>query len=291
LYLDDKKRGYLSDLITHVPGRRGTKELKDLFPEYAAIFPYPKPVELIKYILSFMVGEKADAAVLDFFAGSGSTAQAVLEMNEKDGGARSFVLVQLPEVIDPQDDASAEARKLCAALGVPEKISEITKERVRRVIKKLDGGTKDVLGLDGKKNLDRGFKVYALDRSNFVPWDATAATDAASLEQQLELAVDNVVHGRSHADLLAEILLKTGFPLETPITKVTIAGTDVYQVADPGFLVCLAEKVDAPLIKAIAATKPHRVVILDAAFQGNDALKTNAVQAFKDQGVEMFRTA
>jgi len=291
LYLDDKKRGYLSDLITHVPGRRGTKELKDLFPEYAAIFPYPKPVELIKYILSFMVGDKADAAVLDFFAGSGSTAQAVLEMNEKDGGARSFVLVQLPEVIDPQDDGSAEARKLCADLGVPENIAEITKERVRRVIKKLDGGTKDGLGLGGTKELDRGFKVYALDRSNFVPWDATAATDAASLEQQLELAVDNVLHDRSHADLLAEILLKTGFPLDTPITKVTIASTDVYQVADPGFLVCLAETVTDSLIKAIAATKPHRVVILDAAFQGNDALKTNAVQAFKDQGVEMFRTA
>ena len=64
-----------------------------------------------------------------------------------------------------------------------------------------------------------------------------------------------------------------------------------HQVADPGFLVCLAKTVTAPLIKAIAATKPHRVVILDAAFQGNDALKTNAVQAFKDQGVEMFRTA
>jgi adenine-specific DNA-methyltransferase len=75
------------------------------------------------------------------------------------------------------------------------------------------------------------------------------------------------------------------------ITQVQIAGTSVYQVADPGFLVCLAKKVDAPLIKAIAATKPHRVVILDAAFQGNDALKTNAVQVFKDQGVEMFRTA
>jgi adenine-specific DNA-methyltransferase len=222
------------------------------------------------------------ALILDFFAGSGTTAQAVLEMNEEDGGNRKFILVQLPEVVD-EDSAAAKA-------GFAN-IVEITKERVRRVIKKLDGGTREGLGLDGKKNLDRGFKVYALDRSNFVPWDATAATDAASLEKQLELAVDNVVHGRSHADLLAEILLKTGFPLDSPITTVTIAGTDVYQVADPGFLVCLTDTVDAPLIKAIAATKPHRVVILDAAFQGNDALKTNAVQAFKDQGVEMFRTA
>ena len=243
-------------------------------------FDNPKPVFIGKRFVEAINGD--DAIILDFFAGSGTTAQAVLEMNEEDGGNRKFILVQLPEVVD-EDSAAAKA-------GFAN-IAEITKERVRRVIKKLDGGTKDGLGLDGTKNLDRGFKVYALDRSNFVPWDATAATDAASLEKQLELAVDNVLHDRSDADLLAEILLKTGFPLDTAITKVTIAGTPVYQVADPGFLVCLAKKVDAPLIKAIAAAKPHRVVILDAAFQGNDALKTNAVQAFKDQGVEMFRTA
>jgi adenine-specific DNA-methyltransferase len=245
-------------------------------------FDTPKPVKLIRHMLNISARSDPSALILDFFAGSGTTAQAVLEMNEEDGGSRKFILVQLPEVVD-EDSAAAKA-------GF-KNIAEITKERVRRVIKKLDGGTKDGLGLDGKKNLDRGFKVYALDRSNFVLWDTTAATDAASLEKQLELAVDNVLHDRSDEDLLAEILLKTGFPLDTSITQVQIAGTPVYQVADPGFLVCLAKSVDAPLIKAIAATKPHRVVILDAAFQGNDALKTNAVQAFKDQGVEMFRTA
>ena len=256
-----------------------SEELKKLFSGTIP-FDYSKPVSLIRFVTQLT--SDPSALFLDFFAGSGTTAQAVLEMNEEDGGNRKFILVQLPEVVD-EDSAAAKA-------GFTN-IAEITKERVRRVIKKLDGGTKDGLGLDGKKNLDRGFKVYALDRSNFVPWDATAATDAASLEKQLELAVDNVLHDRSDADLLAEILLKTGFPLDTAITKVEIAGTPVYQVADPGFLVCLAKKVDAPLIKAIAAAKPHRVVILDAAFQGNDALKTNAVQAFKDQGVEMFRTA
>ena len=258
--------------------RSGSAELYELFG--GAVFDNPKPVRLLSTFVA--IGDTSEALILDFFAGSGTTAHAVLEMNEEDGGNRKFILVQLPEVVD-DDSAAAKA-------GFAN-IVEITKERVRRVIKKLNGGTKDGLGLDGKNELDRGFKVYALDRSNFVPWDATAATDAASLEKQLELAVDNVLHDRSHADLLAEILLKTGFPLDTPITKVEIAGTDVYQVADPGFLVCLAETVTAPLIKAIAATKPHRVVILDAAFQGNDALKTNAVQAFKDQGVEMFRTA
>jgi adenine-specific DNA-methyltransferase len=258
------------------------RDLAKLFTDKDPGFDTPKPVKLIRHMLTISAKSDPSALILDFFAGSGTTAQAVLEMNEEDGGSRKFILVQLPEVVD-EDSSAAKA-------GFAN-IVEITKERVRRVIKRLDGGTKDGLGLDDKKNLDRGFKVYALDRSNFVPWDATAATDTASLEKQLELAVDNVVQGRTHADLLAEILLKTGFPLDTPITKVTIAGTDVYQVADPGFLVCLADKVDAPLIKAIAATKPHRVVILDAAFQGNDALKTNAVQAFKDQGVEMFRTA
>jgi adenine-specific DNA-methyltransferase len=268
----------MKDLIIGPSTTTGQASLEKL--GLADVFDTPKPVELV----SLFAASAADpsALILDFFAGSGTTAQAVLEMNEEDGGNRKFILVQLPEVVD-EDSAAAKA-------GFTN-IAEITKERVRRVIKKLDVGTKDGLGLDGKKELDRGFKVYALDRSNFVPWDATAATDAASLEKQLELAVDNVLHDRSDEDLLAEILLKTGFPLDTVITQVQIAGTPVYQVADPGFLVCLAKSVDAPLIKAIAATKPHRVVILDAAFQGNDALKTNAVQAFKDQGVEMFRTA
>jgi adenine-specific DNA-methyltransferase len=248
-----------------------------------------KPLALLTRIMQLVNLEENDV-VLDFFAGSGTTGDAALRLSEATTRKINWILVQLPEEITKSGDGE-DAFDFLVSCGKPTRVNEITKERVRRVIKKLDVGTTEGLGLDGKKNLDRGFKVYALDRSNFVPWDATAATDAASLEQQLELAVDNVVHGRSHADLLAEILLKTGFPLDTPITKVTIAGTDVYQVADPGFLVCLAEKVDAPLIKDIAATKPHRVVILDAAFQGNDALKTNAVQAFKDQGVEMFRTA
>ena len=268
----------MKDLIIGPSTTTGQASLEKLGLE--DVFDTPKPVELVSLFAASATDPSA--LILDFFAGSGTTAQAVLEMNEEDGGNRKFILVQLPEVVD-EDSAAAKA-------GF-RNIAEITKERVRRVIKKLDGGTKDGLGLDGKKNLDRGFKVYALDRSNFVPWDATAATDAASLEKQLELTVDNVLHDRSDADLLAEILLKTGFPLDTAITKVTIAGTTVYQVADPGFLVCLAETVTAPLIKAIAAAKPHRVVILDAAFGGNDALKTNAVQAFKDQGVEMFRTA
>ncbi len=274
-------RQFTTLFVEKYQNSKGTDSIKKLFKAERSYFDYAKPVNLIVDLMILSAVQENDV-ILDFFAGSGTTAQAVLEMNEEDGGSRKFILVQLPEVVD-EDSAAAKA-------GFAN-IAEITKERVRRVIKKLDGGTTDGLGLDGTKNLDRGFKVYALDRSNFVPWDATAATDAASLEKQLELAVDNVLHDRSHADLLAEILLKTGFPLDTPITTVTIAGTDVYQVADPGFLVCLAEKVDAPLIKAIAATKPHRVVILDAAFQGNDALKTNAVQAFKDQGVEMFRTA
>ena len=279
-YLEDRldsgvrPRDFMADATNDL----GTKELGEL--GLREVFDFPKPTILVKKFLNWI--QDPSALVLDFFAGSGTTAQAVLEMNEEDGGNRKFILVQLPEVVD-KDSAAAKAGYA--------NIFEITTERVRRAIKKLDGRANVGLGLDGKKELDRGFKVYALDRSNFVPWDATAATDAASLEKQLELAVDNVLPDRSDADLLAEILLKTGFPLDTPITKVTIAGTDVYQVADPGFLVCLAEKVDAPLIKAIAATKPHRVVILDAAFQGNDALKTNAVQAFKDQGVEMFRTA
>lgn len=279
-YLEDRldsgvrPRDFMSDATNDL----GTKELGEL--GLREVFDFPKPTLLVKKFLNWI--QDPSALVLDFFAGSGTTAQAVLEMNQEDGGSRNFILVQLPEVVDA-DSAAAKA-------GFTN-IAQITRERVRRAVKKLESGANVGLGLDDKGGMDRGFKAYSLDRSNFIPWDATAPTDVASLEKQLELVVDNVLHDRSDEDLLAEILLTTGFPLDVPITKVNIAGTPIYQVADPGFLVCLTRKVDAQLIKAIAAAKPHRVVILDAAFQGNDALKTNAAQAFEDQGVEMFRTA
>ena len=220
-------------------------------------------------------GASDDAIVLDFFAGSGSTAHAVLALNRRDGGDRKFILVQLPEPTGRGDFAS---------------IADITKERVRRVIHQMDLEDASKLDLDGTATQDRGFRVFTLAESNFKPWDATVPHEPEALQAQLELHIDHIRQDRAPEDLLFEILLKSGFQLDTPVETLELAGTPVYGVAGGALLVCLERELTLDLIRAIAQQKPERVVCLDEGFAGNDQLKANAVQLFKTQGVTTFRT-
>lgn len=244
--------------------QNGTQEVKALLQSDA--MPFPKPASLIGNIVG--MGADEESLVLDFFAGSGTTAHAVLNMNKQDGGNRKFVLVQLPEPTGRSDYAT---------------IVDITKERVRRVAKKLNDE-------DGGKDQDRGFRVFKLAESNLKPWDADGAKDAAGLTKQLEMHVSHVRDGRTAQDLLFEILLKTGFALTTSIKTEDIAGKTVYSVAEGALVVCLDRELNLDLIRGVAARKPERVVCLDEGFAGNDQLKANAVQIFRTQGVTSFRT-
>jgi adenine-specific DNA-methyltransferase len=216
-----------------------------------------------------------DAIILDFFAGSGTTAHAVLDLNKQDGGNRKFILVQLPEPTGREDYPT---------------IADITKERVRRVIQKLNDDDAGKLDLDGGKQPDRGFRVFRLAESNFTTWDAEQAKDAEGLARQLELHVDHIREGRTEGDLLHEILLKSGFPLTTPVEKLDLAGKTVHSVAGGALLVCLDRALDLELIRAVATRTPERVVCLDEGFAKNDQLKANAVQIFKTRGITSFRT-
>jgi adenine-specific DNA-methyltransferase len=213
--------------------------------------------------------------VLDFFAGSGTTAQAVLDLNSRDGCDRKFILVQLPEPTVLDDFPT---------------IAEITKERVRRFIVKLGRNAAGKLDLIGGADQDRGFRVFKLAESNFRLWNADVAHETSALEAQLELHIDHIRAGRTPEDLLFEILLKSGFPLDTSVEKLELAGTPVFSVAGGALLVCLERDLTLDLLRAIAQQKPERVVCLDESFAGNDQLKANAVQIFKTQGVTTFRT-
>jgi adenine-specific DNA-methyltransferase len=235
-----------------------TNKLKELLGT-DKIFDFPKPVELIGSLLSQATG--SDDIVLDFFAGSGTTAQAVLELNAKDGGHRKFILVQLPEPTGRADYPT---------------IADVTKERVRRVIQKL--------GNDG------GFRVFKLAESNFTVWDAGAVQDADSLSRQLQLHVDHIRPGRTDEDLLFEILLKSGYPLTVPVERLTLGGATVQSIDGEKMLVCLDRALTLSAIRAMAEQEPERIVCLDAGFAGNDQLKTNAVQIFKTKGVPSFKT-
>lgn len=278
-YLKDENGDYrLTKPLSLMIGpynQEGSKEIKVLLG--ADVFDYPKPSALIRYLFALTTHESDDRAgiYLDFMAGSGTTAHAVLDLNKQDGGNRKFILVQLPEPTGREDYPT---------------IADITKERVRRVIAKLNEEDAGKLNLDGGAAPDRGFRVFKLAESNFKPWNAQIAHEAQALEEQLGMHVDHVREGRSNEDLLYEILLKSGFPLTTTVDVVSMAGKSVYSVADGALFICLERDLTLDAIRAMADTRPERVVCLDEGFAGNDQLKANAVQIFKTKGVTSFKT-
>jgi adenine-specific DNA-methyltransferase len=263
-------RTWLTDVGTTADG---SKEVKDLF-DGRKIYDYPKPVALLKHLVR--MGTVGDTGiVLDFFAGSGTTAQAVLEMNADDSGDRTFICIQLPEPTGRDDYPT---------------IADICKERVRRVIEKQNAEDAGQLDLEGGRDVDRGFRVFKLTESNFSTWDAQGPEGVEDLEQRLELHVDHVREGRSDDDLLYEILLKSGFPLATKVQALEFSGKTVFSVADGALLVCLDRGLTLELIREIAQKAPERVVCLDEGFARNDQLKANAVQIFKTKGINSFKT-
>jgi adenine-specific DNA-methyltransferase len=276
---------YLSEVADLVPrtlwrkddvgsNRTSKNEMRALFPGDES-FDTPKPIALVTRMLQLATASNSGDVILDFFAGSGTTAHAVLDLNAKDGGNRRFVLVQLPEPTGRDDYPT---------------IAEITKERVRRASGKLGEGDSGKLPFGEDSRQDRGFRVFKLSESNFAVWHSGDPKDEGTLGQQLELHVDHIREGRSEQDLLYEILLKSGFPLTTPVEKLTLEGKTVYSVADGDLLVCLDRALTLEVIRAMAARQPARAVCLDVGFAGNDQLKANAVQTFRTKGVTSFKT-
>ena len=254
--------------------QEGSKEIESLFGE--EVFKFPKPSALIRALLSITVSESdaPEGIVLDFTAGSGTTGQAVLDINNAGAGHWRFILVQLPEPTGRNDYPT---------------IADLCKERVRRVINKLNEADARQLNLAEKKQ-DRGFRFFKLAESNFRVWEAGKPQDVASLTTQLDLHVEHIRGGRNSADLLYEILLKSGLPLSTPVEVVSLAGRTVYSADRGSLLVCLELDLTLELVRAMAEKKPERVVCLDAGFAGNDQLKANAVQVFRTKGVTSFKT-
>jgi len=246
--------------------------LKAIFGD-SVPFDTPKPARLIIRLLSIAISK--EDLVLDFFAGSGTTAHAVLDLNKQDGGNRKFILVQLPEPTGQKEFPT---------------IAEITKERVRRVIKKLNDTDEGKLDLHNTTKQDRGFRVFKLTDSNFKTWNSDSPHEKDALTKQLELHIDHVRPDRSQLDLFYELLLKSGYPLTAPVEKLSLAGKDVFNVQDGALFICLEPNLTLELIRAMADKKPERVVCLDAGFTGNDQLKANANQIFKTKGVARFQT-
>ncbi|SQT05255.1 putative type III restriction-modification system methylation subunit [Escherichia coli] len=234
-------------------------ELKKL--DLGGLFTNPKPVRLIERILRLVTDR--DSIVLDFFAGSSTTAHAVMKLNAEDGGNRKFIMVQLPEECDKKSEAFKTGYKT---------IAEISKERIRRA------GAKILEGECHKDwNKDVGFRVLKVDSSNMA--DVYYSPDQVT-QGSLDLLVDNIKADRTDEDLLFQVLLDWGVDLTLPIRKETIQGKSVFFVDDDALVACFDLRINEALIKELATKEPLRVVFRDDGFE-SDAVKINAEQIFK----------
>ncbi|MFA5624072.1 MAG: site-specific DNA-methyltransferase [Bradymonadales bacterium] len=236
------------------------KELKTLFASKAP-FDTPKPVRLIKQMQ--IISTCKDDLILDFFAGSSTTAHAVMQLNAEDGGNRKFIMVQIPEPCKEKSEAFKAGYKT---------IDEISKERIRRAGKKI---------IEGKChegwNKDIGFRVLKVDSSNMA--DVYYTPDA--IEQgKLKFFTDNIKSDRKPEDLLFQVLLDWGVDLSLPIRKETIQGKTIFFVDENALVACFDTGVNEDLVKELARIKPLRVVFRDTGFD-TDAVKINVEQIFK----------
>jgi adenine-specific DNA-methyltransferase len=280
---DDELAGQVRGTYFYKQSQVAVKYLQSLMG--AKVFDNPKDQDELSRLIKYIVGKESDGIILDFFAGAGAIGEAVLRLNSDEGSRLRFLLVQLPEACNPNERSG----KAALSLGF-RTISDICKERVRRVIKKLNEEDAGKLDIDEGKRQDRGFRVFKLAESNFESWQAEKPTDAEALAKQLELHVEHIRDDRTTDDLLYEILLKSGVPPTTPVETLTLADRKVHSVAGGELLVCLERQLTLELVRTIADRKPERVVCLDAGFAGNDQLKANAVQLFKTKGVTSFKT-
>lgn len=274
--------------------QEAANELKILMD--GLFFETPKPTRLIKRILELSTIVEEKDIILDFFGGSGTTAQAVLELNKEDGGNRKFILVQLPEVTDDTSEAYKGGYKT---------IADISKERIRRVINRLNsdssefginkikdreqkqlfGEEKNQVNQTNLKNhsSDNGFKVFKLSPSNFKIWRGNEITEE-NLLQQLEVFTNPVSQGSLELNMLYELIIKAGYQLTD---KVEIKDK-LYSINDGELIIALTE-INQTVIDEMVAAKPKKVITLDNLFAGNDQLKTNTVLQMRDAGVE-FKT-
>ena len=242
------------------------------------VFDFPKDEQILQTLLSMTTDEQD--LVLDFFAGSGTTAHAVMALNAKDGGNRRCISVQLPELTDEKSEAHKAGY---------ETISEITRERIRRAGSKILA--EEASMLDGRaETLDVGFRAYKLVDTNFTKWHADASVDADKLSDLFMQMGDSTDDAARPEALLTEVLLKLGFSLTEQVENMDVADLQVFSVANGLMVAYLNEHTKPTLeqLRTIVALEPERFVILEDAFQGDDELKTNLVQECRIHGVDLW---
>lgn len=284
-YLDELDKLLLRSIISLKSD--GGIEVEKLF-EGKSYFSYPKPTSLTKLLIN-SIETKQDDIILDFFAGSGTTAQAVLELNQEDDKQRKFILAQLPEPCEQNSEAFKAGFKT---------ISDVSKERIRKVIKGIeqenakpkqlgiDMGTNSIgwatTGGNGSKK-DLGFKSFKLSPSNFKIWRGSEINEE-NLVQQLDAFTNPVREGSEKDNMLYELMLKAGYLLTDKVEKME----NFYSIKNGELLIAI-ESINQATLDKMIALQPKKVISLDILFKENDQLKTNTVLQMKDAGID-FKT-
>lgn len=271
--------------VVKVQTRKSTNHLKNLF-DGKEVFSYPKPISLISHLIE--ITNDKNSIVLDAFAGSGTTAEAVLRLNAKDGGNRKFIMIQLPENLeDNYDNATGKSKRVLKNAieflnknNQPLHLTEISEERIRRAGEKLIGEKSKLTG-----KLDIGFKVLELDKSNIKKWNI----ESDDLSESLFEMENNFIENRSHLDIVYEMFLKQGLDLNTPFEKQVVGETTIFDVACGNVYIILGENITHDVATYISEKQKHyenenpSVIFNDIGFV-NDDEKLNIIEVLKNNG-------
>lgn len=273
---DNEKLSKYKNIIQNITSASATSEVVNLLD--GKFFDHPKPTALIKILAD--IGLSKEDIILDFFSGSATTAHAVMLLNAEDGGNRQFIMVQLPELCDEKSEAYKAGYK---------NICDIGKERIRRAGKKLTENNGQ-LALEEKKPLDIGFKVFKLDTSNLVEWDSTPTQDEQVVAQRFSLLNETIKPDRNDLDVVYEVMLKMGIPLDYKVIPTQINDKKAYSIGEDCLvLICLdygKDGITPEDIKEMCELVPAKIVSSEQAFKDSTAL-SNAYYILKDKDIEM----
>lgn len=252
--------------------KKASIDLKDLMGK--KVFDNPKPIELLVRLAQIIPESDTDCIILDFFAGSGTTAHAVLKMNEEDGGNRTFICIQMPELLEEKSEAYKAGYRT---------IADINKSRITKVIEKMQKARAEQLALENKPQV-LGFRSFKIAPSNFKNWRGDA--EGEELIKQLELLKQSEKDGSLHENMLMELLLKAGLSLTAKVESLKAGKAEAYLVED-GRLFLFFGGYNKSIKELIHEKAPQRVVCLDSAFKGKDEDISNFKLELKEAGIEL----
>ena len=258
----DFNKTLLKDIITNISN--GDTELQKLF-EGKKYFDYPKSVDLLKTLIG-VISDK-DAVIMDFFSGSATTANAVMELNAEDEGNRKFIMVQVPDLLDKSSVAYKDGY---------ETLCDIGEKRICRVSSKIK---------ENNNKVDVGVRVLKLDSSNMKDVYYNPSETQQSL---FDTYADNIKEDRTPEDLLFQVMLDLGVLLSSKIEETTIVGKQVFNVADGFLIACFDKKITEETVKAVAEKKPYYAVFRDSSM-ANDSVATNFDQIFESISPDTVR--